>query len=194
MASFSSGASSSDCGERCLTRVRSAKSVMRVVLPRMAPSTAKPAEFERGKPHVAAERIVHAQHVQKPFGEPLDHRDLEPEPDAPDLGGKAGAARKKGGDPPAHLVDRLTKTIAQGRAGQVVEHGTMPAEGLERQVDAVEVAESAAVLQMIDDLQCRAQGIRRWPCRAGFAEHVEDEAADGHGGVAAVADESSQLR
>ena len=63
-------------------------------------------------------------------------------------------------------------------------------ERVEREIDAVEAAVIlAAILQVVDDLQRRAQRVGGRPGRAVFAVHVEHEAADRHGRVAAIVHE-----
>ncbi len=66
----------------------------------------------------------------------------------------------------------------------------LAAKRVQRNVDAVEIAiVLAAVLQMIDDLQRRAQRIVGRPDRAALAMHVADEAADRHRRECAIADQ-----
>ena len=60
-------------------------------------------------------------------------------------------------------------------------------EGIERDIDPVEVAIILpAILQMIDHLQRRAEGVRGGPGRPRLAMDVEDEAADRHGREGAI--------
>ena len=63
-------------------------------------------------------------------------------------------------------------------------------EGVERDIDAVEIAVvRRAVLNVVDDLQRRADGVGRGPSAAALAVHVEHETPDRHRGVGAVAHE-----
>ena len=64
------------------------------------------------------------------------------------------------------------------------------AERIERDIDAVEVAVvGAAILQVVDDLQSRAERVVGRPGGAQFAVHVEDVAPDRHGRQRAIGDE-----
>jgi hypothetical protein len=63
-------------------------------------------------------------------------------------------------------------------------------EGIERDIDAIEIAIIlGAILQVIDDLQGGAERVVGRPGGAAFAMDVEHEAADRHGGIGAVADQ-----
>ena len=61
---------------------------------------------------------------------------------------------------------------------------------VERNIDAIEIAIILpAILQVIDDLQRRAKRIVGRPGRAALAMHVEHEAPDRHGRIAAIVDQ-----
>ncbi len=63
-------------------------------------------------------------------------------------------------------------------------------QSVERNVDAVERAiVLGAVLQVVDHLQRRTQCVVGGPGGAALAMDIEHEAADGHGGIGAVADQ-----
>src|SRR5262245_55143351 len=66
----------------------------------------------------------------------------------------------------------------------------MRLQDIERQVDAVEVAiVLGTVLEMVDHLQRRAKWIGMGPGRFVLAMHIEYEAPDRHGRVAAIMNE-----
>ena len=59
-----------------------------------------------------------------------------------------------------------------------------------RNIDAVDVPViGAAILQMIDDLQRRAERVVGWPGRAALAMDIEHEAADRHRRIGAIVDQ-----
>ena len=82
-------------------------------------------------------------------------------------------------------------SCGRGRArAERLDAGACRRECVERDIDAIEVAKIlAAVLQVVDDLQRRAQRVVRRPGGPALAVHVEHEAPDRHGRVAAVVDQ-----
>ena len=81
------------------------------------------------------------------------------------------------------------------RRAKLLDAGARRRKRIERDIDAVEVAEVlAAVLQVIDDLQCGAERIVRRPGGAALAMHIEHEAADRHRRVAAIMNEIVPVR
>ena len=98
--------------------------------------------------------------------------------------------RGEGGD------RRLQGRRRAGAAGSASNGSPVRGQRVERQVDAVEVAKIlTAVLQVVDDLQGGADGIRRRPgALARLAVHVEHEAADRHCRQRAVVDQFRPVR
>ena len=76
-----------------------------------------------------------------------------------------------------------------GSAGltKVFNAGAFAPEHVEGQIDAIKLAViQRTVLQVVDDLQCRADGVRSGSCGAWLSVHVEHETADRHGGIGAI--------
>ncbi len=147
----------------------------------------EPRDFELAEVNALGQRIVRLQGARQPLGQALNDRDLEAQAAVGDLPGKTGALLQQR----RHARAQVVKAGAQLRRGrgffQVFDASAMGRQQGERDIDAIEVAiVFAAVLQMIDDLQSRAQRVVGGPGRVLLAMHVEHEAADRHGRVAAI--------
>ena len=118
---------------------------------------------------LSAQRIGDAQPLRQRFGEALDRADLHREPHVVDAvgEGRAIASSKR------RSLRRASAAIA-ARSGagalgspSISTLGAVRRQNVLREIDAVEIAVVlAAVLQMIDDLQRRAERVIRGPGRA----------------------------
>jgi hypothetical protein len=143
--------------------------------------------FEPAEMDALGQRIVRAQHARQPLRQPLDDRNFQAEAAILDLPGKHRAFFQQSGEPSAEVVEAGAQLRRGGGRFQMLDSGAMPRQQVERQIDAVEIAViGAAVLHMIDDLQRGAKRVVGGPGRARLAMHVEHEAADRHGRIAAV--------
>ena len=83
----------------------------------------------------------------------------------------------------------------RARRFQRLDAGACGLERIERDIDPVERPVILhAILQVIDDLQHRADIVGRGPGRAALAMHVEHEAADRHRRIAAIVDQLVPVR
>ena len=122
--------------------------------------------------------------------ERLDDRDLQREPRVFDAGRKGSAVAQQVAGTVRKLVDAVKQAGGRALLAQVRRQSRRGREGIERNVDAIEIAVIlAAILQVIDDLQRRAEGIIGGPGGPALPVHVEHEASDRHGGVGAIADQ-----
>ena len=134
-----------------------------------------------------AQRIARHQDVRRAAGERVDDRDLEAEPEIVDLAGRT--ARRRAAAPSVRSASRAGSASSPARpsARRAPRRWCRPAPAVERDIDAVESRiVLPAVLQVVDDLQRRAERVVRRPGRAALAMHVEHEAADRHGRIAAI--------
>ena len=141
------------------------------------------------------QRIARLQHGQDLRRVGLDHADLQGEARVVHLRRERQALVQQ----PLGAHGQAAQGRGHLRRGAIgADHLDGHAGGLHRvlrDVDAVEVAiVFAAVLDVIDDLQRRAQGVRRGPGGLALAVHVEHEAADRHRRVGAIVNELVPVR
>ena len=88
------------------------------------------------------------------------------------------------------IVDAAEQLGRGARGAEIARRRARRRERIERNVDAIELAEIlAAILQVIVDLQRGAQRVVRRPGGAALAVHIEHEAPDRHRRVAAIVNE-----
>ena len=140
--------------------------------------------------HALAKGIAHFQHADDLVGKSLDHRNLETEPEIPDLGGERSAFVEQRCGPHRQRLQALQQRRRRLRLSEHLDRRARRCERIARQIDAVEIAIIlGAILQMIVDLQAGAQRIGCGPGRGALAMHVEHEAPDRHRRVAAIMDD-----
>jgi hypothetical protein len=126
--------------------------------------------------HPLVEGIAHLQKAHDLVGEGMDHRYLEPEPEILHLRAEGPAFLKQALVARGQRMEALQK-LRRGCVGS--EHlncRTGRLQGVARQVDAIDLAKIlAAILQVIVDLQRRAERVIGRPGRGGFAMNVEPE-------------------
>ena len=144
-------------------------------------------QFERAEMHALAEGIAHLQHADDLVGKSLDHGDLEPEPEILHFGAERFAFIEQGFGPHRERLQALQQRRRRLRLAQHLDRCAACGQRIARQVDAVEIfVILGAVLQMVVDLQARAQRVRRGPGRGALAVDVEHEAPDRHRRIAAI--------
>ena len=148
-------------------------------------------ELRLAEMHALAQRIARLQQRHDVARVGVDHRDFEREPRVLDLAGERLALAQQPFVARREIVDAAQQLAARRLAApSSLRRRARGRERIERDIDAIEIAEIlAAILQVIDDLQRGAQRIVRRPGGAALAMHIEHEAADRHRRIAAVVDE-----
>jgi hypothetical protein len=151
------------------------------------PADTEGEQFDWIEMYPLTQGIAHFEKPDDPVGKRLDHRDLEPEPKILHFGGKRFAAVEQQLGPCRKRMQALQQWRRRPARAERLDGGAGGFQRIARQVDAIEVMiVLAAVLQMIVDLQARAQRVRRRPGRGALAMDVEHEPADRHRRVTAI--------
>lgn len=141
-----------------------------------------------------AQGVAYLQKANQTLRQCLYDGDLKRKPAIADLAGESAAMVKKRADALGKADNRRAKAwrgVGFGERGHV---GAGGAEHVKRNIDPIEIAIIvAAVLQVVDDLQGRAQRVVRGPGGLAFAMHIEHEAADRHRGKAAIGDQVLEI-
>ena len=144
----------------------------------------------RSQMHAVAERVARLEQAGQAMGERVDDGDFEREAPIVDLGGKDVALRQQPLCAFGKAVQAGEKRRRRPRFAQRLDGGPAGGECIERNVDPVEIEIiRPAVLQVIDDLQCGAQGIIGGPSGTALAVYIEHETADRHCRKRTIADE-----
>ena len=130
---------------------------------------------------LVAERVLLCEHTRQPHRERVNDGNLGPQPPVGDgadqpiaLTEQFRCANREFGDAGAQARRRRLRS-------QRFDGGPVAGQDIQRQVDPVEIAIiRAAVLEVVDDLQRRADRIGSRPCRRALPVHVEDEASNRH--------------
>src|SRR4029078_9895620 len=94
---------------------------------------------------------------------------------------KGSAVAQQATDTVRKLVDAFKQARRRARCAQTTRRAAGLGKAIERNVDAIELAVIlAAILQVIDDLQRRAEGIIGRPGNPALPVHVEHEASNPH--------------
>ncbi len=105
-------------------------------------------------------------------------------------GGEVVALAQQVLGPLRKLVQTIEQLRRRPRCADRFDSGAARGQRVLRNIDAVEIlVVFLAILQMIDDLQRRAQRVVCRPHRTAFAVHVADETADRHRRQRAIADQ-----
>ena len=141
--------------------------------------------------HPLAQRIAQPQHRGETLRIGLDDGNLQSEPHVRDRGReRAAVGQKRIAGTARELLDASQQCRRRAFGAERIDGRAGFGECVERNVDAIEVAIILpAILQVIDDLQRRAQRIVGRPQRMALAVDIEHEAPDRHGRISAIADQ-----
>src|SRR5665647_580385 len=137
--------------------------------------------------HTFAQGIAPRENAGEMLRQRLDDRNLEREPPVLNQVWQRVALLQK--DPgalrqPCEAASQLRRRL--GRTERL-DAEAVSGEGVKRNIDTVQIAVvGGAVLQVVDNLQRRADGVGREPSAMALAMHVEHETSDRHRGVGAV--------
>ena len=107
-----------------------------------------------------------------------------------DGGRKGSAVAQEAGGTVRKLVDAVKQAGGRALLPQFHHACSGRTKAVERNVDAIEIAVIlSAILQVIDDLQRRAEGIIGGPDGPAFPMHIEHEASNRHRRVGTIADQ-----
>src|SRR6476659_2111199 len=125
-----------------------------------------------------AQRIAARQHADQAFRECLNDGDLQSKPRVLDANRKRPAVAQQATGTVRKLVDAFKQTRGRTWCAQISHRRAALGKAIERYIDAIERAVIlAAILQVIDDLQRRAEGIIGRPGNPAFTMYVEHEAS-----------------
>ena len=127
------------------------------------------------------------QPLRQAFRQGLDHRHLQRQPPVDDLAGEGAGRFQQIPGAPGQVRDHLLQRRRGAIRAQGLDRNARRVQGVPRHIDPVDlVVVLAAVLQVVDHLQRRAQGVIGRPGRARLAVHIQHEPPDRHGRIAAI--------
>jgi hypothetical protein len=137
-----------------------------------------------------AQRITLGQQSHQTLRESLNDRDLQSEPRVLDAGGKRFAVAQQRAGARRQLVDASEQARGRVTSAEFVHARAGFGEGVKGNVDAVELTVIlSAILQVIDDLQRRAERIIGAPGGTALTVNVQHETPHRHGGIRAITDQ-----
>ena len=143
-----------------------------------------------------AQRIAFEQQGIELAREARDHGDFQAKAEIVDLRPEGGCpARPAARSAPPRLAKPLRSAGEAFAAPSASASKALRGKHILRNINAIEIAiVGAAVLQMIDDLERRAQRVRGGPGRFALAMHVENEAPDRRRRIGAIVHEFGPIR